>query len=84
MSIEALSKAASAAGFAMATPDEEPHDEAMDAHSGSAVVFIQSPATSNALVPVGAAMPSAYLAQLAAAVTWMRGCVPGFGGGQPA
>ena len=78
MSIERLNKAASAAGFAMATPDDEPFIEAtaerdaVVAPSRAVVVADQSPR----LISSDAASTLA---------TWLKGYLPGFGSGrQPA
>lgn len=74
MSIERLNKAATAAGFAMATPDEEP-------------IVPTKPSTSAALV---VATPDAQKQSLLTndpvqgLTNWLKGHLPGIGWGQPA
>lgn len=77
MSIERLNKAASAAGFAMATPDDEVATEASTARDAD-------PVSSRAVVV--AEQPARLMSADAAAslTNWLKGCLPGFGGRQPA
>lgn len=76
MSIERLNKAASAAGFAMATPDDEIADAATERAPESvpsrAVVVTDQP---------GRLMSADAAANL---TSWLKGYLPGFGGRQPA
>jgi hypothetical protein len=75
MSIERLNKAAAAAGFAMATPDDEAATETTE--SASAVA-------SRAVVVTGE--PSRLLSpDTATSISnWLKGYLTGFGWGQPA
>jgi len=76
MSIELLNKAASAAGYAMATPDDdaivEAHDEAKALVPSRAVVVAEP------LPHLGASDAVAGL------TTWVKGYWAGFGWRQPA
>lgn len=79
MSIERLNTAARAAGFAMATPEEEPIPERLAA---------DSPGEPRALVPVALltspAKPSLAPPLATRIGTWFRGHMPSFGGRAPA
>jgi len=77
MGIERLNKAATAAGFAMATPDDDIEAAApipVETSSSRAVVVAE---------PVGARPPSPET--VSTIKGWLKGYMPGFGGGrQPA
>jgi hypothetical protein len=77
MSIERLNKAASAAGFAMATPDD---DVEVETKVEAAVEAIPS----RALVLVSDAAPKGLSADLASISAWIKGHMPSFGWRQPA
>ena len=77
MSIERLNKAASAAGFAMATPDEDAPLETSAERED-----VRTPA-----LTVTIARPSPRLMSpetVTTVTTWVKGYLPGFGGRQPA
>lgn len=77
MSIERLNKAASAAGFAMATPDDEHAPETTPE---------RDEATAQSRAVVVADRPTGLLSADAASSisNWLKGYLPGFGGRQPA
>lgn len=78
MSIERLNEAAKAAGYAMATPEEEPAASPL-AHAPEA--------TGRALVPIDAprsAPPAINRDALVRIGSWVRDHIPAFGGRAPA
>jgi hypothetical protein len=77
MSIERLNKAATAAGFAMATPDDEAAPETPAEHEATS-------APSRAIVVPD--QPTRLLSTDAASSvsTWLKGYLSGFGWRQPA
>ena len=77
MSIERLNKAASAAGFAMATADDEVATDTSTARDAD-------PASSRAVIV--AEQPARLMSADAATslTNWLKGYLPGFGGRQPA
>lgn len=78
MSIEQLNKAASAAGFAMATPDDE---LALEAKGDER----REPSPTRALVaPPSSAARTPSPETVTAVTTWIRGHLPAFGWRQPA
>ena len=77
MSIERLNKAASAAGFAMATPDDEGAPEATADQEATS-----TPSRAIAVADRPAGLLSAEAASSVS--NWLKGYLPGFGGRQPA
>lgn len=83
MGIESLQKAALAAGFVMATPDDDPPSEEIFAEADETV---WQPAAGQWLVPVSGGMarrPGAREAVVSAAA-WIRDHLPLMGGRAPA
>lgn len=74
MSIDRLQKAASAAGFAMATPDDEPEAEAQPEISVARAVVV--------VTPVDQRTPSQDTVR--GITTWLKSFLPGTGWRQPA
>ena len=77
MGIESLNKAVEAAGYAMATPDDEPMADVPRAEpqlAGRALVLM-APKSAEASKTVDA---------LQSAAGWLRGHLPAFGGRAPA
>jgi hypothetical protein len=77
MSIEQLNKAVSAAGYAMATPD----DDAVAATDAKVEVAV---APSRAMVVAEPALKMGPAEAMANLTTWVKGHWPGFGWRQPA
>ena len=76
MSIERLNKAASAAGFAMATPDDDtPIEPVVDREA-------RTPALTVAVAPSSPRLVSPEA--VTSLTNWVKGHLPGFGGRQPA
>lgn len=76
MGMDRLNTAATAAGYAMATPEDD--TEALVAPA------IERPEPGRALMVVPAAQPISAMQNVSAAVTWLRGHLPTFGGRAPA
>lgn len=81
MGIDGLNKAARAAGFAMAAPDEDYLQEPTTRHRRKGADVGMAPASTAVSTVVVSAAPKSQLASLAA---WMRNLVPSFGGRAPA
>lgn len=80
MGIDALNKAAQAAGFAMAAPDEDMLIEARPTprrQAGTAVAVVKAQ-------PEAAGTVQTVRAAVTSAANWVKGVVPSFGGGAPA
>jgi hypothetical protein len=75
MSIERLNKAASAAGFAMATPDDEAATETAEREAA---------APSRAVIVNDQASRLLSAEAQSRISNWLKGYLPGFGGRQPA
>lgn len=81
MGMDSLNKAAMAAGYAMAAPDEdtliEPREMRRQAQLGTALAIVTP--------QIQAAGPSQSMrAAVASAANWVKGVVPTFGGRAPA
>ena len=81
MGIETLNKAAAAAGFAMAAPDEDTLSDARtyqpsQLSASKAVAIVQRPSSD--------VSPHVVRAAVTSAANWVKGVVPNFGGRAPA
>lgn len=77
MGIERLNKAAMAAGYAMATPED--YDTGVEQ-----VAAVANEDVARAIMPAGKslvlAQPAPTSSTISAALAWARSCVPSFGG----